>query len=216
MGTHSMTVVKIDGEYKIAQYGAFDGYPEVQGVEALTFLRERMDEEKFKTAVRNAKAITKKKVKELWNQFGVEPDTWADVEIIQEFYRQHPELDQRTGTKILDLVQEHPDGIELDLALKFVLDWECAWVWVIDFDTRTFEAHSAHFNSQLPRIEDERFYFLKNKKEKFYEGAVLLKKFDLDNLPSKDEFLAAFEEFQEEAFDDEDFEDFEIDGMEEE
>ena len=96
------------------------------------------------------------------------------------------------------------------------MEWECAWVWVIDFDTRTFEAHSAHFNSQLPRIEDERFYFLKKEKAKSYEGAVLLKTFDLDNLPSKDEFLASFEGLLDEEFDDEDFEDFEIDELEEE
>lgn len=213
MGTRSMTVVKLDGAYRIAQYSAFDGYPEVQGIEALTFLRERMDEEKLKTAIRKVKKITMKKETRLWNQFGVDPDSWIDTEIIRAFYKQHPELDPRTGTKILSLVQEHPEGIELDLYLRYVMKWECAWVWVIDFDTRTFEAHSSHFHSQLSRVEDERFYFLRNKRAKFYKGAVLLRKFDLDNLPGNDEFLAAFEDIKdEELYDDS----YEIGGLEDE
>ena len=57
MGTRNLTAVYIDGEYKVAQYGQWDGYPEGQGLTALHFLRDEMDAEKFKTAVRNSSYI---------------------------------------------------------------------------------------------------------------------------------------------------------------
>lgn len=41
MGTRNLTAVYLDGQYKVAQYGQWDGYPEGQGITALT--RERMD-----------------------------------------------------------------------------------------------------------------------------------------------------------------------------
>lgn len=44
MGTRNLVAVQIDGQYKIAQYGQWGGYPEGKGVDALTFLRDRMDE----------------------------------------------------------------------------------------------------------------------------------------------------------------------------
>ena len=37
MTTRSLTAVKINGEYKIAQYGYYDGYPSGQGVTILKF-----------------------------------------------------------------------------------------------------------------------------------------------------------------------------------
>ena len=47
MTTRSLTAVKINGEYKIAQYGYYDGYPSGQGVTILKFLLGEMDKNKF-------------------------------------------------------------------------------------------------------------------------------------------------------------------------
>lgn len=38
MGTRHLIAAMIDGEYKLAQYGQWDGYPEGQGVDILDFL----------------------------------------------------------------------------------------------------------------------------------------------------------------------------------
>lgn len=38
MGTRNLTAVYLDGQYKVAQYGQWDGYPEGQGITVLTFL----------------------------------------------------------------------------------------------------------------------------------------------------------------------------------
>jgi hypothetical protein len=38
MGTRHLIAAKIDGVYKLAQYGQWDGYPDGQGVAVLDFL----------------------------------------------------------------------------------------------------------------------------------------------------------------------------------
>ena len=48
MGTRNLTIVYVDGEYKVAQYGQWDGYPEGQGATCLDFLRNKMDEKIFR------------------------------------------------------------------------------------------------------------------------------------------------------------------------
>ena len=57
MGTRNLTGVYLDGQYKVAQYGQWDGYPEGQGITVLTFLRDKMDLELFKEALRNSSYI---------------------------------------------------------------------------------------------------------------------------------------------------------------
>ena len=39
MGTRFLTAVFADGQYRVAQYGQWDGYPEGAGVNILHFLR---------------------------------------------------------------------------------------------------------------------------------------------------------------------------------
>ena len=43
MGTRHLTCVVKDGDYKVAQYGQWDGYPSGQGIDILTFLREELN-----------------------------------------------------------------------------------------------------------------------------------------------------------------------------
>ena len=39
MGTRNLTIVHSNGEYKVAQYGHWDGYPEGLGVQLLEYLK---------------------------------------------------------------------------------------------------------------------------------------------------------------------------------
>nr|DAN70796.1 MAG TPA: hypothetical protein [Caudoviricetes sp.] len=70
MGTRNLTAVYLDGQYKVAQYGQWDGYPEGQGITALTFLRDKMDLELFKEALRNSSYIPSEELTALWKQYG--------------------------------------------------------------------------------------------------------------------------------------------------
>ena len=39
MGTRNLTMVYSNGNYKVVQYGQFDGYPSGLGVQVLSFLK---------------------------------------------------------------------------------------------------------------------------------------------------------------------------------
>ena len=48
MGTRSLIVVYMDGDYRVAQYSQCDGYPEGQGMSVLKFLENDFVEHKFR------------------------------------------------------------------------------------------------------------------------------------------------------------------------
>ena len=61
MGTRYLTAVYQDGEYKVAQFGAQDGYPRIGGAEVLRFARtivESTTREAFQKKVRQCRWIT--------------------------------------------------------------------------------------------------------------------------------------------------------------
>ena len=47
MGTRNLVCVVKGGEYKVAQYGQWDGYPTGQGETIVEFLLQRMDRAMF-------------------------------------------------------------------------------------------------------------------------------------------------------------------------
>lgn len=190
MGTRNLTAVYIDGEYKIAQYGQWDGYPEGQGITCLEFLRDKMNEEVFKAAVRDCSFISKDELNALWSKYTTSTDGWVTMDEAERFKAAYPELSRDTGAKILELVQN--SGVrKLHSELEFAADGLfCEWAWVIDFDKRTFEAYRGFCKDKPYPID--RFYFLKDKQEGEYSVVKICASFSLDALPSDRDFLAAF------------------------
>lgn len=120
MTTRSLTAVKINGEYKIAQYGYYDGYPSGQGVTILKFLLCEMDKNKFI-----------KKLKKL--RFVIN-----DQEERERIERQY----DYDGAKILKYIQNNEDYIVAN-NLEFAQDTAfCQWAYLIDFDDNSFEIYS--------------------------------------------------------------------------
>lgn len=73
----------------------------------------------------------------------------------------------------------------------------CEWAWVIDLDAGTFEGYCGF--GQTPLAENDRFYFLRDLEEdNGYHGVRLAAKWNLDALPTDEEFLAAFKNDEEE------------------
>ena len=61
MGTRHLTAVFLDGKYRVAQYGQWDGYPERAGRNCLNFARtivEKSARAKFADKVRNCSWAT--------------------------------------------------------------------------------------------------------------------------------------------------------------
>ena len=195
MGTRNLTIVFDAGEYRVAQYGQWDGYPESAGIKILRFLRDEMDEFKFRTRLSRFNFID-----EYDNKITKRIDKAFEKGIGNYVF---PEFSRDTGCDILPMIQNGMTttrylGNRLDFAADSLF---CEWAWVIDFDRRTFEAYQG-FN-HTPLTPEDRFYFLVDKEEHYehtpqeYHGVKLVASWPLDNLPTDEEFLNAFKDEEE-------------------
>jgi len=197
METRNLTIVFDAGEYRVAQYGQWDGYPEGAGIKILRFLRDEMYEFLFRTRLSRFNFVAenddiKKRIDKAFEN-GIGSYCF-------------PEFSRDTGCDILPIIQNdmattHYLGNRIDFAADSVF---CEWAYVVDFDHRTFEVFKG-FN-KTPLEENERFYFLNDKIDpdaclsgtKYYQ-VKLAATFDLDNLPEDKEFLDEFKDDDEEA-----------------
>ena len=186
MGTRNITAVMLDGEYKIAQYGQWDGYPDGQGRTAFEFAQTLAipgRKEEFKKKVRACRWITKEEIDAINadikdGKYGEHGEKWT---------KYFPELSRDTCADILEMVQKR-GGLALKNDIDFVADGLfCEYVWLIDLDANTFEGF-AGFNKD-PDEGDKRFAFLMGKCEEGYYTPTLLVKYDLDHMPPVEEFL---------------------------
>lgn len=192
MGTRSLTAVFLDEEYKVAQYGQWDGFPEGQGMTALHFLREEMDEEKFKMALRNSSFIKPLEMRNICEKYGMDENGHIAPKNLDQIKKDHPEFDRRMGAEILGIVQSNPDGLKLDNSISFAANsLPCEWAWVIDFDAGVFEAYKGS-NRDKPLSENDRFFFLNDQAEGDYYPVRKVAEWKLNDLPSDEDFLAAF------------------------
>lgn len=194
MGTRNLTAVYVDGEYKIAQYGQWDGYPQGQGMTCLNFakkfLANKNDREAFAEKVRACSWITDEETERRNAKIrNGEVKNWKNV---------WPELSRDTGADILEMVAKSENGLMLHNNIDFAADsLFCEWAWVIDLDAGTFEGYRG-FNQTQELTPDDRFYFLAEKEEGGYKAITLAAKWSLDELPEEDAFLEAFKEEEEE------------------
>ena len=190
MGTRNLTAVYIDGEYKIAQYGQWDGYPEGQGKTTLDFARKLNNKDFREIFARRVKAchwITDSEIDEINAKIkSGEIKDWSTI---------YPWLSRDAGAKILQMVMDN-GGLALKNSIDFAADSIfCEWAWVIDLDKNTFEGY-AGFN-KTPLDGKDRFAFLVGKEGNAYDGThycciKLVKAYSLDDLPSDEQFFADF------------------------
>ena len=203
MGTRHLICAFSGGEYKIAQYGQWDGYPEGQGVTALTFLRSKANRELLKSQLSKCYFITQEQYTNAWKEAGVNLDEnggWATLEQGKKFRSIFPMMDRDHGAKILELVSESKEkAIPLQNSIDFANDGIfCEFVYVVDFDHNTFEIYKGFGTKPVP--DGERFAAGNNNpqtgaasKEKYYP-AKLVKTYPLDKLPTKKIFLSDLKE----------------------
>tara|TARA_R110000851_G_scaffold97963_2_gene212175 strand:+ start:60074 stop:60637 length:564 start_codon:yes stop_codon:yes gene_type:complete len=181
MGTRHLTCVALDGDYKVAQYGQWDGYPSGQGVTALGFLRGA-DLQAFKAKVQAARWISDNEIEALKNT------NWQKT---------HPQLSRDPGAAVLEIINDADPGVVLQNNLEFAADsLMCEYVYVIDFDKGTFEVFKG-FN-KTPLAEGERFASLAGQADQDHRGEKYspvkhVHTFQLAGLPTEQEFLAICE-----------------------
>ena len=179
MGTTSLISVYMDGEYKIAQYSQWDGYPNGQGWFCLRFLQNEMVEHKFREQLRKLRMI----------------QTDEQLNAVKSTYKEgtsFPEFSRDTGSDILKMVQDGKttSGCVAN-NIGFAASVGCEWAWVIDLDKRTFEGYEGY--NKVPLGSEDRFFFLKDQCENGFHPMKMVASWSLSELPDKDDFLNAFE-----------------------
>jgi len=177
MGTRNLIAVKSEGEYKIAQYGQWDGYPGGQGVDVLNFLKTyKLDI--FKEKLKNCSFIENGETDDEIKALG---DRWE---------RHFPQLSRDTGYKVLGIVYDSKEKIKLADNIDFAGEsLFCEWAYVIDFDKNTLEVFQGY--NKTPLKENERFFNIKKGEGEYYQIRII-KEYKLDNLPDEKAFLDDF------------------------
>lgn len=191
MGTRHLIAVVKNNEYKVAQYGQWDGYPEGQGVRVLKFLQEN-DINHFAKQIDKCRFITDENFfKKAYEELGIVSNNgFITMEQSGIFNAKYPQLNRDMGAAILDYIMNHDDVIlknDITFADNSLF---CEWCYVIDLDKNTFEVYEG-FNKS-PLSEYERFY--SNKCENGYYPVKHVISFSLNSLPSEEKFLSCFDE----------------------
>lgn len=201
MGTRNLICVYLDGEYKVAQYGQWDGYPEGQGIACLEFLRDKVNWLLFAERLRRLSWIDDRKLKLIRKPYQ-HPSGGMTMEMSDLFEQTYPEFSRNTAAEILELIQD--DKLMMNKLvdnLDFAAEDDCEWCYVIDIDKGSFEVYEGWNKEQL--TPDERFYELDRElnngsKKRPWHAAKLRAMFDLNNLPDNETFLREFSGGEEE------------------
>ena len=198
MGTRNLTCVVADGEFKVAQYGQWDGYPSGQGATVYRFLKanaDRLDE--FKALVSSLPVVTDADLENRWVECGKDPDSgWATIAVSSLFGERYPHLSRDCGAFVLELILAgEVDCVKLEQSFA-ASSLFCEWAYVLDLDRNVLEVyegfvkepHEGQRFSSLPRDEEEEYYPIK-----------LLREFPFAELPATvEEYIEILEPAEEE------------------
>lgn len=149
MGTRHLVAVVMDDQFKVAQYGQWDGYPSGQGETVRAFLsQEGFDLARFREKLSNAYFITDEEGK------AFDAELKRTGKDLSELY---PSLSRDAGAGILQMIYDSEDRVPLTDSSSFAADsLFCEWGYVIDLDKNMLEIYQG-FN-QTPVAEGERFH----------------------------------------------------------
>lgn len=147
MGTRNLTLVKSNGEYKVAQYSQWDGYPSGQGYRTVDFLNHpSFDIELFKNKINNIIHWSSKDIDKL--------DENID-------YDSYPELAIDLGADVLYSIY-NGKITKVNLSINFASNsLFCEWAWCVNLDTNCLDCFKG-FQTE-PLSNDQPFYFLQDK-----------------------------------------------------
>ena len=157
MGTRHCTIVKLDGETKVGQYGQWDGYPSGQGATILSFLKSA-DMNKFKDQLRKTRFLTKEEIKKTWKECGAGDSDWVGLDVADKHTEKYPALSRDTGAEVLQLIYDGK-AYELDNDEDFIKDEvSCEWAYEINLDDNTLRvmngADKVYNLNELPKESD--------------------------------------------------------------
>ena len=179
MGTRNLTIVFLEGKYRVAQYCQWDGYPDGQGATVLNFLKN-YNRPTFIDQLLKLKFVDGKELEKLWEDFGAK-NGMATMDVADRVRKSFPQFSRDTGAAILELIQ-FGKVTNLKNDYEFAADsLFCEWAYVIDLDNNALEVYKG-FN-KTPLTKADRFVFLEKDGREYYP----IKKaatYSLYNLPT--------------------------------
>ncbi|MDO8643363.1 MAG: hypothetical protein Q7S00_00140 [bacterium] len=153
MGTRNLTLVVLNKEIKVAQYGQWDGYLSGQGKTIAQFLAH-VDLPRFKQAVSECRFVTDKEIKQTEKKVGI-LGGFMTLEQSEKFHEIFPSLNRDHGAGILEMIDRQ--GVrDLQDRQSFATDsLFCEWGYLLDLDKKVVEVYRG-FQTQ-PVSETERF-----------------------------------------------------------
>jgi hypothetical protein len=199
MGTRHLIAVQKNNEYKVAQYGQWDGYLSGQGDSILKFFNEN-DLETFRNKVDNCFFGTQEQIDEAYAPY-TDGNGWMTMEQSAAFKQtQFAHLSRDTGAGILNVILKSEGPLMQVDNIDFAKDsLFCEYAYVIDLDKDILEVYKGFNTDPLP--EGARFTGV-GEGSGGYQAVKLVASFPLGDLPEN------FDELQKELYpeDDEDSE----------
>lgn len=181
MGTRNLTCVMLDGQFKLSQYGQWDGYPTGQGQTIVDFLKEKFNKEKFVSQINRLHMLTPEQVQWRWKQAGADDSGYVNMEVSDKFKAKNAHLNRDIGAGILEYIQEASTPESLPPDLDFAADsLFCEFLYILNLDSNELEIYKG-FNRE-PLAENERFYFLQDKAKDGYYPVRLMRKWKFEEL----------------------------------
>lgn len=150
MGTRHLICVVTDGEFKVAQYGQWDGYLDGHGIQIAKFIK-KTDMEEFKRRVEQIQLLDGSDIEKIYTK---------------DYLNDDPVFSRNTGSRILTQIMNRPIQYlvnNLDFANDSLF---CEWCYIIDLDEKLLEIYEG-FNKE-PLCDDARFYCETPNKSGYY------------------------------------------------
>ena len=191
MGTRHLIAVVKDNEFKVAQYGQWDGYPSGQGAAVLSFLRTPGNLQRLTEGLANVRFATEEDHDRINAAAGIpEGSQFMTMEQANTRSEMAPGLSRDTSAKVLDLIADSTEEVLVNDQHEFAGEsLFCEWAYVVDLDTNTFEAHVGfqkvpHTDGRFadyPRAENQGV-------ASEYYPVRLMATWPLDSLPEQEAF----------------------------
>ncbi|KAL2019213.1 hypothetical protein VTK56DRAFT_9940 [Thermocarpiscus australiensis] len=216
MGTRHLICIFWKGQWVVAQYGQFDGYPEGQGVKIFHFLSVARNIENLKTGLEHHiyqpsqeqfDAIEAEC--EVWDRARMEDGSFYQLSRVRMdgVNQLYPSLARETSAGILGIIArasqteaeggteggeaKEPRKIPLKLDLEFANNGLfCEWTYVIDLDKEVLEV----FGGSEAKREGHRFENVGRKEDAVPRFVCSFKFSELYLMKGEDEFLAKVKE----------------------
>ena len=183
MGTRSVTYVYEGGECRLALYTQFDSHFSSMGKDLLGFVSNKKNLEKLRQSFSKCDPVTTEELR-AWSKAHPNHNSYDD------YIDSHPDFLYGSAYEVLCKMVGRTERFSVEYVTGDMRIEDRAYV--IDLDRMTFEAYKGI--NKKPLREDERFYDGPEPNERGYYPFRECGVFDLNDLPSADDFIEICEE----------------------